>query len=484
MAQDLSFEDATTLAQMIRRRELSSRELLDHLLRCVDERNPSLNAVVTLDVDRARSRADAVDAALGSDAPTGALLGVPMTIKDCLETKDLRTTAGAPELSHHVPTEDAVAVGRLREAGAIPFGKTNVPIYAADGQSYNDLFGTSNNPWDRSRTPGGSSGGAAAAVAAGLSPLELGSDIAGSIRNPSCWCGLFGHKPTHGIIPTRGHIPGRPGELAERDLNVVGPIARSARDLRLGLEVLAGPLPDASAAWQLRLPPPRRERLQDYRVAAWLDDDALPVDREVGSVLESAVQRLEGAGVAVDTTARPRFDLSDAIRTFHQLVYPLFLAIADDQELAQVAAAAAAEPGDDGSFARLSRYGTESHRAWLQANEARCGLQAAFATLFETFDVLLMPVNPVTAIPHDHSEPMPSRTIQVNGRPRPYLDLIGWVGPMSACGLPVTAAPVGRTDSGLPVGIQIVGPRFGDLATIDFAEQSQPIWGGFSSPPV
>src|SRR6266849_1336134 len=261
---DLCLRSATALAAALRRREIGCQELLDRYLERVARLNPALNAIVTLDAERARAAAERADRELAS----GPLHGLPMTVKDTFETAGLRTTAGAPVLADYVPASDASAVARLRAAGALIFGKTNTPTFAADAQTYNPVFGTTNNPWDRARSPGGSSGGSAVAMAAGLSALELGSDIGGSIRNPAHYCGVYGHKPTHGIVPGRGHIPGPPGTLAEVDIGVVGPLARSADDLDLALSVLAGPAEDRGRAWLLELPPPRRGSLREYHVAA------------------------------------------------------------------------------------------------------------------------------------------------------------------------------------------------------------------------
>src|ERR1700678_24335 len=250
---DLDFATATELTLALRDRTVSSRELLDHLLSRVDQHNPGLNAIVALDADRARAAATAADEATAKGEATGPLHGLPMTVKDVWETEGLVTTSGAPELKDYVPETDALAVGRLKAAGAIIFGKTNTPLYAGDFQTFNDVYGRTNNPWDTSRTVGGSSGGAAAAVAAGLTPLELGSDIGGSIRNPAHFNGVYGLKPSWGVVPSRGHIPGPPGTLVESDVNCNGPLARSLDDLGLGLGVLAGPVPEDAAGWRLDL---------------------------------------------------------------------------------------------------------------------------------------------------------------------------------------------------------------------------------------
>src|ERR1700694_3687334 len=250
---DLDFATTTELTRAVRNRTISSRELLDHILARVDQHNPGLNAIVAFDLDRARAAADAADAATTKGDAAGSLHGLPMTVKDVWETEGLVTTSGAPELKDYVPQADALAVGRLKAAGAIIFGKTNTPLYAGDFQTFNDVYGLTNNPWNTSRTAGGSSGGAAAAVAAGLTPLELGSDIGGSIRNPAHFNGGYGLKPSWGVVPSRGHIPGPPGSLVESDVNCNGPLARSLEDLRLALGVVAGPGPEDAAGWRLEL---------------------------------------------------------------------------------------------------------------------------------------------------------------------------------------------------------------------------------------
>ena len=253
---ELAYATAIDLAKKIRQRELSSREALDYFLERVAQLDPRINSVVTIDAKRARAEADAADAALARGVQCGPLHGVPMTIKDSFQTAGMRTTSGAPELADFVPQEDAWPVARLRAAGAIIFGKTNLPIYAGDLQSYNKIFGTTNNPYDLSRTPGGSSGGSAAALACGFTPLELGSDIGGSIRLPSHMSGVVGHKPSYGIVPSHGQIPGPPGTLTLADLAVAGPMARSIEDLELGLDIMAGPNRWERPAWRLESPAP------------------------------------------------------------------------------------------------------------------------------------------------------------------------------------------------------------------------------------
>lgn len=480
---ELGFEAAVDLARRIQRGELSSEELLDHYLARAERWNPQLNALVTRDDEAARSRAKAADAARGAGGQLEPFHGLPISVKDSIETADLRTTAGYPPLAEHVPARSAPAVERLEAAGALVFAKSNTPVLAGDWQTHNPLFGVTRNPWDVERTPGGSSGGSAAAVAAGLTALEVGSDIAGSIRLPAGWCGIYGHKPSHGIVPTRGHIPGPPGARSEADLAVLGPMARSAADLDVALRSMAGPLPERARAWRLELPPPRRASLREYRVGVWLEDPAYPVGDEVAEVLHAAVDAIARAGARVDSRARPAFGLDDVIPTYLRLFWPLFVSGLPPTVFDDLCRSAAELPADaDGPYPRMVRFGTERHREWLAANEARERLRAQLAELFERCDVLVCPVTPVPAIAHDHREPMWERTLRVNGEERPYYDLFGWIGLATVTLFPATVAPAGRTRTGLPVGLQIVGPFLEDRTPIDFAARLSEVLGGFEPP--
>jgi len=481
---ELAFSTATELAGMLRRREVSSRELLELELARVAKHGKALNAVVTLDEEKARADAAAADEELARGRARGPLHGLPITIKDTFETAGLRTTAGAPALSSHVPDRDADAVARLRRAGAVIFGKTNVPFMAGDWQSFNEIFGTTNNPWNPARVPGGSSGGAAAAVATGETSLELGSDIGGSIRVPSHWSGVFGHKPTWGIVPQRGHIPPLPGVVSAPDLNVCGPLARSVEDLSLALDVLAGPSELDAAGWRLELPPARRTKLADYRVAACFHDDAFPVDASVRVRLEAAVEELRRAGAKVQTLAKLPFDLRAARRAYEALLFPLMAMSFPPEALeAMRALAANAAPGDTSIATSNARDMTASHSAWLGANEAREQLRLLMHAQFREFDVLLLPVNQLPAIPHMQTPPMPLRTLEVNGKAIPYTDLLSWICLATMCKLPATVVPVGRTGDGLPVGIQIVAAHLEDRTSLDFARRLAERTGGFMPPP-
>ncbi|MBI3785322.1 MAG: amidase [Deltaproteobacteria bacterium] len=484
---EIAFRPASELVAALRRREIGSRELLDHYLARVATLNPAINAVVTLDADNARKRADAADAAAVRGDFWGPLHGLPMTVKDTFETAGVRTTAGAPELSQHVPSGDAVAVTRLKAAGAVIFGKTNTPLYAGDTQTYNAVFGTTNNPWDVKRSTGGSSGGSAAALAAGLTGFELGSDIGGSIRNPSHFCGVYGHKPTFGTVPVRGHIPGPPGQRAIPDMGVVGPLGRSPEDLSLGLDVLAGAIEtEEGVAWRLSLPPPRHASLREYRVAVWLDDPEVALAANALALLENAVAAVRGAGAKVDVGARPGISLTQAFRDYRRLLVPVISqgfpkpVLEGFDAMAQQLA-----PDDDSELATFARWSRQRHHDWLEVNEARAGYRARWAELFRRYDVLLCPVTAGPAIPHDHSEPLVQRQVEVDGKTQSYLSaMLAWNGSIgNLCYLPATVAPVGRTAEGLPVGIQIVGPFLEDRTCIGFAVHLRDVLGGFQAPP-
>ncbi len=479
----LSDRSAGELLGALRRREVGSRELLEHQLARIERLNPGLNAVVTLDAERARAAADAADRALAKSESLGPLHGLPMTVKDTFETAGLRTTCGVPELSQHVPRADAVAVGRLRAAGAVIFGKTNTPTWAGDWQTTNPIFGTTNNPWDRTRTPGGSSGGSAVAVAAGFTSLELGSDIGGSIRVPAHCCGVFGHKPSRGLVPMRGHIPGPPGTLSEYDLDTAGPLARTAQDLELALDVVAGPLPELAHAVTLRLPAARAETLPGFRVAAWFDEPACAIDAEMRGLLERAADTLARAGARIDGKARPAIDFREAVDIYVELLMPIMsLTLPDDVVRQLIAGGERVPAAASGLLAASARAYAARHRDWLRTNERREQIRARWRELFRDFDVLLCPVMLTPAFVQDTSE-LTSRRIRVNGEDRSYLEHIQWPGLITMAWLPSTVIPVGRTAAGLPVGMQIVGPYLEDRTPLAFARAAERELGGFVAPP-
>lgn len=459
---DLGTATATELAEAIRLRRLSSRELLDDLLKRADERNPALNAIVAWDTDRARAAAKAADDATLRGEFAGPLHGLPMTVKDVFETEGLVTTAGARELAGYVPGSDAVAVARLKAAGAIVFGKTNTPLYAGDWQTYNDVYGRTNNPWDLSRTAGGSSGGSAAAVAAGLTPLELGSDIGGSIRVPAHFTGVFGLKPSWGIVPLRGHIPGPPGTLTQPDIGVAGPIARTVADLRLSLGIVAGPLAQEAAGWRLALDPgPEMGDAAGLRVATAFGEggDVTPIAADVRAVLDDFASRLVGSGARVVPAPLP-VPLHEGLRTWQRLVLPIIAADLPEDVFTRLAG-----QEDPDAQVMSSRF-----RSWLHAAEEREHQRGAWAGFFEQHDVLVAPVMPTAAYPHDTGRPLAERVVDVDGTAVPHRLAAAWCCAIGSALLPVVALPAGVTPSGLPVGVQLVGPFLSDLRLLRIAE--------------
>ena len=470
---DLQWWTAYGLADAIRGRELSAREALEFMVRRVEALDGPINAVVRLDLDRARADADAADKAIARGDQLGPFHGVPMTVKDSYMTEGCITTSGAPELADYVPTEDAWPVARLREAGAIIYGKTNLPIWAGDIQSFNDVYGTTNNPHDTSRTAGGSSGGSAAALSMGFTPIELGSDIAGSIRVPAHYCGVKGHKPSYGIVPAHGQIPGMPGTLTQADLAVTGPMARSARDMEQMLRVLAGPDRWNTPGWRLELPERPVDDFSQLRIAAWLDDPHCPVDASTRRVLGSLVEAIEAAGGRVDTEARPAVSLEKIDRVFRAL---LFSALSGEYSRERIEELATIE--GDSPYDRARRDATQRHREWLANNERRLQIREHWRRFFLDYDIILMPVQPRGAIPHDHSMPQWTRTVEIDGVERPYLDLFSWITPAGSAYLPATVVPAGIGDDGLPIGVQVVGPYLHDITTIRAARLISHLRGG------
>jgi amidase len=450
----------TTIQQAaaIQRRELGSVELLDAQLVRVDRLNPAVNAVCTFAVEAARERAINADEATGRGESWGPLHGIPITVKDAIATAGIRSTGGAHELIDHVPNTDAPAVRAVKDAGAIVIGKTNVPRWSGDFQTFNEMFGTTNNPWDVSRVPGGSSGGAAAAVACGMTSFEIGTDIGGSVRLPSAFCGVFGHKPSLGVIPTLGYLDEAGGGLTESDINVFGPIARSAGDLAMLLDVLAGPTPERLVGWTLKLPRPQMADPRSLRVAAWFDEPSLPMDGGLHEVLHAVADRLDEAGAHVDRVARPQIDFTASWKAGAKLI-------------------GAAVGVSDGSSAM-------SHTEWLLADRDRARVRLEWAKFFELFDVLLCPVTLVPAFEHMQEGDWATRQVTIDGMTVPYHALESWPALIGAVYLPSTSAPVGLTATGLPVGVQVVSPYLHDHRSIAVAGMLSELMNGYAVPPM
>ena len=478
---DFVFKSALEAARAIRRGEVSSLELTKQILERIEKYNPTLNAVVTILRDDALNRARAADEALSEKIIWGPLHGVPCSVKDTLEIANVLTTAGSPELATHVPKRDADVVERLRGAGAVIIGHTNVPLLAADWQSYNEIFGTTNNPWDHKRTPGGSTGGGAAALAAGLSYLSLGSDIGGSIRIPAHFCGVYGHKPSLNIVSHRGHIPPPPGILIPpADLAVIGPLTRSAVDLKLALKIIGGPDPDDAIAYSWTLPPARGTRLSDYRIGYILDDPLCPVTSDVKEVLFQAIKALRKTGADLEEGWPPGVNPSDQYDTYRFLLSSTYANELPNDQLEEFREQAAKQ--DRSNETRLAWAWTAPHKYFQAISSARMAARAIWQDYFSTHDAFLLPTAFISAFPHDHSEPAEKRHLATLGGSRPYYDLLFWISFATLTGLPATTAPIGLTNDGLPVGIQIMGPYLEDATPIDFAGKLADIIGEFQPP--
>lgn len=462
---------------------VSSQELLELHLERIELLNPVVNAVITVDAERARAEARAADARRASGLPRGALDGLPMTVKDSLCVAGMRTTAGAPFLANHIATEDAAVVAKLKQGGAIIFGKTNLPVMAGDLQTANPLFGITRNPWNTDRTSGGSSGGAAAALATGLTPLEIGSDIAGSLRNPAHYCGIYAHKPTYQAILSEGHIPPPPGIAAEADMGTVGPMTRTAGDLEILFDVLVGPAAGQRAGWTPMIPAPRRARLREYRIAVWADEPAFGVDAATRAMMEDVAQALAGSGAQVDT-ARPFVNVTEVVDAYLRLVMPLFAAGLSDPEIATLAPLAERSSEAAAKYLRYAvRSRSQSMADYVQAKEIQARTRRSWAAFFADHDALICPVVPTAAFHHVLEGVSFQRTVSFDGNAHAYWDQALWCGALANFAyLPATARPVKLSQDNLPMGIQIVGPFMEDRTTLHIARLLDDCFGGFAAP--
>jgi amidase len=471
---ELAFAPATEQLRLLERGDIGAAELLELYLGRIDRFNQTYNLIVAFDRERARGAAQEIDQRRKRGQSQGPLAGLPITIKDSFEVTGMPTTCGFEDLRNHRPDTDADAVTLLREAGANIFGKTNLPAGASDWQSFNPVYGISRNPWNPERTVGGSSGGAAGAVAAGLTAFELGSDIGGSIRIPSHFCGVFGHKPTYGAVPLRGHIPPPPGMLSQPELGVAGPIARSAGDLELLLGVLA----------HRPLAPARHKRLSDFRVGVWMGDGAYRVDGAYRAALESYIADLRRAGARIEEVSLP-VDPHVSYETYLQVLFAIVGAPAPQEA---DAFERLADQDETGIAARLARYMRTSLGEWFELAEKREHLFRAWRQYFAGHDLLLCPAVPVVAFPHMaegsgvHSDQL-FRRITIDGKPAPYLDFT-WQSMALVANLPATVMPTGRLVEGLPTGLQIIGPHSEDLTAIAFAKLAESQVGAFIPPPA
>ena len=475
---DPNFSSALDAAEAIRTKQVSSVELTQHILRRIDAFQPRLNAYVYQLREEALARARRADESLVDGDGNGVFHGVPVNVKESFAVQGQPCTWGIPAFKGIKAPENSAAVRRLLDAGAVLLGGTNVPRHLMDGQSFNEIYGVTNNPWNLALTPGGSSGGSAASLAAGMAFLSVGSDIGGSIRTPASFCGIYGHKPTLDIVSQAGHLPGgtsaSPGFSSL--LAVAGPMARTAEDLETALRVLAGPEPPASKAWQWTLPPARHQTLRDFRVGYVLEDPAVPVSGETKAVLESAIRACEKAGAKMQAGWPDGFQFQELLDVYH------FHLGAFDFSVMPSGRQQGVRPKLEQRSDYYAKGALTSFALWQSQNLRRLGYRARWQKFFETADVFLLPTAFTTAFPHT-TDPVETRKLPTpEGGSQSFGDLITYICPATLTGCPATTAPVGLSKSGLPVGLQIVGPYLEDATTIRFAALLAREIGGFQAP--
>ncbi len=477
------FESAHRLAAMIQRSEIGCEELLNLYLDRIDHYNPTLNAVIVDLRDSARAEARRMDSEKARGHSRGSLHGVPMTIKESYNVAGTATTWGNPAWKVNVTQEDAEAVKRLKGIGINLHGKTNVPLALADFQSYNAIYGTTHNPYDRTRTPGGSSGGSAVSLAAGFTGIEAGSDIGGSIRNPAHFCGVFGHKPTWNLCWSRGHSA--PGDhRTDTDIAVIGPLARSAKDLEIALRAMAVPDAIAARGFSLNLPTFEGRQLSDLRVAVWADDEFCPVSQDVRKRVEAVATALRDKGAHVDSSARPALSSAQSHDIYQRLLQATLASGTPDAEFGTLLKQAAKYAPDDRSeAAAVFRNQTTRFRDWAGANEDREQFRWRWHEFFQNYDIVLAPVTPTAAFPQDHRK-FSERMLRVDNSDIPYFRQVFWAGLSGVSYLPSTVIPTGLNGEGLPIGVQIIGPEYGDLITIGIAEKLEQDGFRFTPPPA
>ena len=471
---DLDFSSALHAADAIRQKKVSSVELTQRAFERIDRFNPQLNAFTYQLRDEALAQAKSADEKQARGESLGVFHGVPVHVKESFAIAGRPCTWGLTAFRDSKAPRNAAVVDRLIGAGAVLIGSTNVPVDLADWQSYNPIYGTTNNPWDVKRTPGGSSGGTAAALAAGLGYLSLGSDIGGSIRVPSHFCGIYGHKPTLDLVAESGSLPGGQPALPGFStlLAVGGPMARSADDLLATLKIVAGPMGWDAKAWKWELPASRHQALRGFRVGYVLDDPSAPPVPEVRSILQQAIDTLARAGATLKPGWPPGYDHADLLRTYLFHLQAFFLSMAPPAAQSEMAKAGG-----------MNAAGLAPFAEWQRQNLRRLQFRARWQAYLDEVDVFVSPVAFAEAFPHDQSEPMEKRTLATSSGPRPYLDLLDWIALPTLTGCPSTVAPIGRTPSGLPVGIQMMGPYWEDATPITFAGLLTREIGGFTPPP-
>jgi amidase len=476
------FKSALELGKLLKKKKLSAMELLGECLTQYARHNERINAVILTDLARARAAAAAADKRIARGETLSPLDGVTMTAKESFDWAGHPSTWGDPALVDNVPKKNAVALQRMLDAGAVMYGKTNVPLALADWQSFNAVYGTTNNPWDVTRTPGGSSGGSAAALATGMSALELGSDIGASIRNPAHYCGVYGHKPTYGVVPYRGHL--MPGSVSISDITVAGPLARSAKDLTAMMGMFTGTEGIEARGLQVKLQRPKAQSLRDLRVAIKLSSPVSEVDQSYQNSLIALGEFLKKRVKKLSYTAEPGFSDHEAYENYITLLRATATKRMSAEDIdAAVAKARTFDPGDNSYVPLMTRAFALSHGAWLKTNERRHQMRQLWDTFFEEWDVMLCPAAASAAWPHDQAGERHERNITVNGKQVSTIDQRFWAGYSGNFYLPATVAPIGLIPAGLPVGVQIIAREYDDLTALKVAEWIEEEFAGFVPPP-
>lgn len=490
-AGDLDFVSALDAAAAIRAKRVSSVELTRRTFARIDAYNPKLNAFVYQMRDQALVQAREADAALSKGKHQGPFHGVPFCVKEAFAVKGQPDTWGIVALKGSKAPSNSAVVQRLLDDGAVLIGGTNVPLNLMDWQSFNAIYGTTNNPWDVSRTPGGSSGGSAAALAAGLSYLSVGSDIGGSLRVPASFCGIYSHKPTLDLVDMGGMSPGGGGALPgfSTGLAVAGPMARDARDLMAALKILGGPEGYERKAWSWTLPAPRQRTLKDFRVGYMIDSPLASPTSEVRPVLERAISMVEHAGAQLHSGWPAKYSLQEGFDNYMFLLGAFNFSTEgkNDQESDRNKYSQSPSSYGGGGLGRgMSSYAVGmlgSHAEWQQQHFRQLAARALWQRYFEQIDVFLMPCSFTPAFRHDHTGDMTTRVIDTPDGKRPYMQLMPWMVTATLTGCPATVMPIGETSGGLPVGLQIMGPFWEDSTSIEFAALLSDEIGGFKAPP-
>lgn len=477
---DICFQPAWRQMEALNQGRITSVELLEAHLARFNNANKTLNAVIKTDLARARERANGLDRMRADGRILGPLHGLPMTVKDTLDVDNMPATAGAPQYqrrSKQVP--DAATVSRARAAGAVIWGKTNVPYLAGEWQTHNTIFGRTNNPYDLKHTPGGSSGGAAAALAAGITPLEIGSDIGGSLRIPAHFTGVASLKPSYGMISQAGHIPPDPEYPGQVDLNVVGPMARCVRDLKLLRSVIQPGATGSQSAYNLSV--------EGLKIASWMDDPHWPVDAELQKLMADVVKEVGDAGAEV-SNVKPDINPEELIDVYLSLLIPIVaMDIPELQRSGQTILRPLVTwlqrfektPYTEGNW--IAKSG-QSHLDWMKRDGRRAAMKGIMREFFQTYDALIMPVSATPALLHNTKGGVLKRRMTVNGKSIPYASHLNWIALATALHLPAAVVPIGKTDAGLPYGLQIVGALGEDARVLDIAEAIEGLFGGYRRP--